>query len=834
MRFRSSLLLAIACASVHAAAISAAKDKSPESILQGWDPAKSGALLVPLDEPGGGNSTPEPLDPMTCGKLTVLAPRHMVILDAGLKDTPNLYDGLPLQSKIVYLMSTLTPQQWQVASTDGIGFADLNQDQRLVFKSILPTSYRWIAEEFDKDGQSEHQVGAGDLTPDEISRIRIHFFRELSFYVRLQNLDGYTGALAQSFDRHGPGEIVYRHDWKQAQSGDSLYGVQIRKVLPNRLKPSDLDYGGSRLDKPVDVPAKANVQDLLRLVSQSAGIDLVADPRFGWRSTEFKGGPVRSGDLLQALALTLTGTFRKVGETYVLTSDLEGLGTRFARIGAWATAIRDKVREREAEWQRAIAKSSGFAKVGFAANDPFAPNDAVRKWTADHLGRAGLEMMPFADLPPNLQELLRRAAKRVAQSQPIQIDQAGPVEDVMWNFVLPDGKQIEWEDSSLNTEVLATTSSHDWKTDPPEPVKPLALPAGKPASLAIRTDDPQAAADVAAAAARYGFRELWLQTAEPKCLDAAIAQGQKSGVAVRLLVRPWEAAASALPTDPDRTIFGDTAPQAAVRRSREPRWEDATEYPKVPTMPVSLTIGPDDPSTSRRWAAFAALGNRPGLGGVVLCDTEPLGYEPAPTRVMYYERPLAAEGALGYSAATRQRFLAQNSLDPIDIVDDTLIDWDIRNGVDFSLPMFDQSSQVGAANDGSAPLGALTVWDGFAAKANQDATLRLAGMFGGPVLVEARRATQDLPPTGQVSLLAWQPGQDLPVYDDQPWKPDDGPKDSIALVRLGAAMSPRVAGGVWHNLSARLKGANPVAVDLTTIPADQWPQTLAAWFAPRS
>ena len=109
-----------------------------------WDIAKRGPRLVinpgqtpPVSNAGGLASYGR--KEITVGGITVIAPSEMVIIDATLKELPNLYDGLPRSDKIIYLMSLLDVEaRWKTACTIGIGLSDLRGDQLAVYRSICP------------------------------------------------------------------------------------------------------------------------------------------------------------------------------------------------------------------------------------------------------------------------------------------------------------------------------------------------------------------------------------------------------------------------------------------------------------------------------------------------------------------------------------------------------------------------------------------------------------------------------------------------------------------------------------------------------------------------
>jgi len=108
-----------------------------------WDPAARGPLMVL--EPGSVTAKAGVKGLSAFGMmltkaqgLSAIVPDTMVVIDDSMLQPPNLYDGLPRHSKVLYLLTTLTSQQWDAITGSGLGVADLTADQRAVFTSIMP------------------------------------------------------------------------------------------------------------------------------------------------------------------------------------------------------------------------------------------------------------------------------------------------------------------------------------------------------------------------------------------------------------------------------------------------------------------------------------------------------------------------------------------------------------------------------------------------------------------------------------------------------------------------------------------------------------------------
>jgi hypothetical protein len=796
-----------------------------------WDFAKMGPMMVVQPEktreqnPGGGLAAFDRMA-VSCGSITAIVPVDMVILDDHLKDPPNFWQGLTRNDKILYLMSTLSPGQWRLAGTAGIGMGDLQGEQKAVFAAILPTQMKWTNSKVGENGTDEE-----DLPQNQISQVRLHLYRSMIYGAHLQSGPGVTGAIPQIADTHSFGQQIHSRIQTPDGDKDSFYGVKIRKTLPNKLKPSNLNYERRELDPPVDLPESWTMKEVLAAASQSSGLTLVPDARIANLKVTFAGRRARTGDVLQGLALALGGTFRKVGSTYILTSDIEGIGTKRLRIAMWAEQLNREVDRRRDEWSLNIAKSTGYANLGYQAGDQFAPNDAMVNWMKENGDNDRAEGLPLSELPSNQQALITREAQRVAQSQPIRTDHIIPNPQIEWNFILPDSRPLEFEGPSFSTERFRIRTPYDWKSEEIPKPTPLSIPKNLAIPLILRADDESAAVRAVATASEAGFSELWLLTVRERVLDTALKAATDANLPVRLVIRPWEASGAL--SDPDRTVLEETSSRTYDIQNGPFEVMEEMKYPRVATGP---TYNPADPSTGSHCASLAKLAGDARLAGIVLSDTEPLGYEPTRTRSIYYNYSpqVAAAGDLGFSTFNREAFIGQHNVDPIDIVQS----FDSLDGfqsprVNLTVPFFvgSDTNMAFGYTYVPEPDGILDIWDRFCADANRNLISQLANGLTLPTLIERRRIDKDVPPFASVTAEPWQTGRQLPVFEGN--QNLSGSRNSVSIVRVGYPMSPRIAGEIWNELKEKLdKPTTMVALDLTSLPSDQWARLIASWFVP--
>ena len=140
-------------------------------------------------------------------------------------------------------------------------------------------------------------------------------------------------------------------------------------------------------------------------------MELYADPRYSDRKLSVQGTSASAGDLLRALALAVTGTWRVVGPAYLLTDDLEGLGVRQGRIQDWVDRSVLLAENREAK--AVLARTDDcFRFIDWREDDPLRPSDVLRQRIAAYNRNPVRDVdwqrplrAPLADLPPLAQTI---------------------------------------------------------------------------------------------------------------------------------------------------------------------------------------------------------------------------------------------------------------------------------------------------------------------------------------------------------------------------------------------------------------------------------------------
>jgi len=331
--------------------------------LHPWDAAKFGPMVVLSPERTSVRSSGTSLSAfdrklIRVGSLTAIAPTEMVLIDDSLREPPNMCDGLPTNAKVLYLLSTLTEDQLKTANTNGIGLKDLQGEQQKVFRSLLPTVLSWGTYKVGEVGAIPGEKVDGGSVPDDLmDQVKVKIQSGISFEFKLLDQpNSYTGF--SNRDWYGkPGDKVKVRTESDKDRRAHAFGLDPRRIVPNESKPSQLNYADPRLAAQLLLPVQSTVKGLLKDASAASGFEITADLRVRDLMVETVGARVKAGDLLKAIALCVTGTYRKVDSAFVLTSDIAGLGARKLKFCAWKESVDKELQRREGFWRERVFKS---------------------------------------------------------------------------------------------------------------------------------------------------------------------------------------------------------------------------------------------------------------------------------------------------------------------------------------------------------------------------------------------------------------------------------------------------------------------------------------------
>ncbi len=297
--------------------------------------------------------------PQWFGHVLAIAPPTMTILN-----TSPALANLPLsvlasQHPIPFLVGMLTPQQLQQMASTGLAFSDMTLDEQTLLKAALPHPFQivprastqpsYTQEDLKKTGAERAEIdqrihAAQDIyntqmqsISDEtlISSLRLHAYLAPEFTFDTPGGSGigvgYGKGDVRSLETTGPFKLANGGRTEMFAEGSDQIKSYLRAQEPNASKESDLEWSRPALARTVTLGDLKTVDDLVTRLAQAAKLELYADPRFGRQTLLVKGDlatPQPAGDIMQALALCVCGSWRQVGSAYVLTDDVQGLGMR--------------------------------------------------------------------------------------------------------------------------------------------------------------------------------------------------------------------------------------------------------------------------------------------------------------------------------------------------------------------------------------------------------------------------------------------------------------------------------------------------------------------------
>jgi hypothetical protein len=790
------------------------------------------------------------------GSVWAVVPDTMTVLNTKDLPEPSPYLGMSRGQKLKLLQARLTDAQWKkLASPEGLGANDLDRDQRELFLSALPNPFRVQVTRTRPEGGVTTDLMT--LNPAQAASARIGMRRSLSWSFQMEGDRGgmVTMGLGGEPRPDGSPHLALAHefqDWEERRG--KLLDVPLVRVEPNRLKESDVHFAAPALSAPVSLAGAKTVGDLVQRVAAAARVELHADVRYASLPVYVRAvGGVRAGDLLQAICLSVTGTFRKLedgkgGVAYLLTDDREGLGVRHARLMQWARQVGALADEREREVLERIKEARPFEVVGWAADDPLAPTAALQQKIEAH--RAEMQkprdpsgVRPYSELFPMVSpDLLPAAAKEMVAKQ-IESWEKGRAagnddrkglrtDAVMLDvrlrpvFLVPGVGTIEDSEMSFGGGSESLFSS-DRMYNPlpsvvpaprpgeqmPEMKLPVALPGHlRERVLWIRAASPQEAASAAREAARVGLNVLWLDVA-PTVTAAefrpivAAAREAAPGVALYAAVRVLrQSAEGGNKYSSDLNLLGETITATGARRGKEigklaelndpRRWYQTSMERLVRMARAGDFASPGDSVSAaalrRRVLEIAAT---PGLTGLVLRDLVPYGYQ----ALGNMGNPTLGENEfeLGYTPEMRLAFLRQTGVDPVDLT--------LTGDNNFWLPMtfagsFHASLELPFFRDYGRNARGTTINDQNATELGARDAAEKWDLFRHQVGVEFQNslfaALKQVPgpkPGQPLVLLREQvPGPFGTSGQFEPW---EAPVEMPAPMKPGAGSNPALAGG---------------------------------------
>jgi len=182
---------------------------------------------------------------------------------------------------------------------------------------------------------------------------------------------------------------------------------------------------------------------------------------------------------------------------------------------------------------------------------------------------------------------------------------------------------------------------------------------------------------------------------------------------------------------------------------------------------------------------------------------------------------------LGYTQSLRRQFLAENQVDPVDIVNCQLF---ANEKLDLSLPFFGDPAQASV----DQPSGTLAKWMKLRAEANHRLVQELVSQFSCPILFQLRHNIQETITLSGYQVVPWKVSPNLPAssYPSFEEEGDRVPADGYCFFPFGHPVDPPVTSRLYDNLLRRIKKSKgKLAIDMSSMPIEDLPKTLDRWFA---
>lgn len=648
------------------------------------------------------------------GGVTTLAPDEMMVITAN-PEKANPLAGTNLTQPF---LASLTSEQWQLAGTArGIGMGDLTRDQQLMYETMLPDAPRVVTNRLESDsndptGRRRSWVQVGEIVRYERSAIRLRLCLNTRYrYYTSDGKESYrsnNSFMGQQVEKVGyiqrlfvgesdDGANTADEAERREVASSMAYGVRLRHRVPSRLKPSQLDYAAPALDVAIPLTSEfKTVRDVLTAIGQRANLELWADRRVAELPLYLRAAPnqtARAGDLLMALAWGITGAYRQMDErVFLLTDDIEGIGTRAARLAYWALEADQTKRDILEKAVVTAGKQNPLRYLKYDADTPSALPEDLRKKIEEDWAKPksdGFVPVRTADLPESVRSDVERYRRAYLDTvRPVHLDASQVKISVSLgrSFVLPDGSEVgKTDEDNLLFRMMTADKKEEAPPAETPPSSPKPLTRGVVLAAPTTVDE---ARKLVAAVKRSRLTEVWvlipLKAADrPNTapLSAAIAAGKEAGIGVYAVVSLLKGEGVGTP---ERNILGQDGDTLAAEtmkfyaRLYANRSDSAEQIAAVKrrTAKYHDWLSPSAELLAIREKQLRTLAAVPGLLGITLRDTEAPGYTSDGVSVV--------NGSLGYTPAQRLACLREKGFDPIDVPYSTAFYMPIS----FDLPFF--------------------------------------------------------------------------------------------------------------------------------------------------
>jgi hypothetical protein len=714
----------------------------------------SASAFTPPDPSTIDTSTPEGIaaengyETEWYGKVMSVAPGVMTILntDPALFDMP--IGGLTRTNPMEFLLKSLSQQQFDQFTTTGLGMSDLTEDQQALFAEIIPDPLSLVPSDADPNIDTYRSEIVKLPRSQILDQARLHAYLKQSFgaggYANSCSfsdnfsdyiLNGSRGFTAQHYST-GPMKIAIDNDVPSAalnqESNTKELAADLVSVQPNILKQGDIKYTSRQLAHSVSVDGITTVDELVARISQVVGLELYADARYGSSKIYFGGdtkSTYRAGDIMRAISLSACGTWRKVGPAYVLTDDVDGLGTRDAFLEQVISSWSNRLKSYGGDIPTKLAKLHWFEKL---SNSPGDPNVLSKDQLSSVLngGAKNQATISWSELPPGIQtQFAKQIDEQNEKAEETKDQPPLPNRIVHITPTTPVDIEISIETAiELPGDGIMSLSPIVGNFSPSE--KPVSTTAivmpEKVRAVICAPTTPEEARKTVDSLPSLGFNTLIIDVfcngrtyfksstippageKQADVLEAAIAESLKKHIAVYAAadlfcwrkdysekhLQPW---LSNIAEDLD--IFTEPSEVSGMRQLENDSY-NATFLPNKEADFIKINeandgwVSPLDPAVQKLIPSLVAeIAKTPGLSGMVFQDTTPPGSYRGSNP---FSLSLDMRLGLGCNMDNRLFLLRNNHMDPVDdggndmlsIYSDPSVDFDINPFINIYVPGF--------------------------------------------------------------------------------------------------------------------------------------------------
>ncbi|MGC4043971.1 MAG: hypothetical protein QM758_09255 [Armatimonas sp.] len=621
------------------------KPPPPPGIVaaQNWDVARKGSFIAVLPF----RTVRTRLEKV--GTVTAMVPEQRLDF-TGRPTGPRIPQGR-YQIARAFTYSLRDEQLRQLLSEQGLGRESLDGRQTALFNSLFPASLIYGPE---VGPRPDIPPKDSPLTPEQYAGLRLRVFQRAGMSILSDR------GPAQGLPSSDKPEIAV----KREQEPD----VTLFRTVPNRLKSGELDFQAPELEVPVPLEGAKTVEDLLEQIKTTTGVSVLRADRRVLRSPVVTvGSTARAGDLLKALCLSVSGAFRKVGELYLLTDDVVGLGTRYTLLEQWRQeGFAEANREEDAFVKRRTALK--LSERVFVENTVGLSPKALefaRSNPTHELGRSipGLSSTELSQKTRTRLEdyVLEHPTGKIYDLNPpptvaLRSDRFLPTLGNHAQLLIPDVGGV----SSNNALNIAGAVLGFFPSLSSLSKEKLSLPVAwteRALQLPAEPEFMEHLPELLQAAKHAGLKALWLRV-DPEAskstplLQQAHKACQEAGMVLVADIEPLHVVDSKS-FEPDWNILGETSLEQVQHQEKlvggpPPLWEHTHTW-IVPTPAAQMVV-------RREIAQIAAL---PEVSAVALNSVHPQGYGVFGSSI--------PGSSFGYTLQNRLALIESEQLDPIDI-----------------------------------------------------------------------------------------------------------------------------------------------------------------------